>query len=63
MAITFSCGQIGKLLEEHLTGEELERIWPLYAESWASPSMRCRMWESEDEEIPLRFHLNIDMKV
>ncbi|OYD09665.1 hypothetical protein [Paludifilum halophilum] len=51
-------------LTMHFTGEELERIRQyLQAESWASPSSRWRRWSEQPEEIPLRFHLDIDMKV
>ncbi|SFS61335.1 hypothetical protein [Marininema halotolerans] len=51
-------------LESHFSGEELEQILQrLHAESWASPSERRQWWSSESMEIPLRFHLELDMEV
>jgi hypothetical protein len=55
---------IYELLQTHLTQEELQRVESfIHAESWASPSARQRDWFQKEEEIPLRYHLEIDMKV
>ncbi|SEN29640.1 hypothetical protein [Lihuaxuella thermophila] len=55
---------IYELLQAHLTQEELKRVESfIHAESWASPSARQRDWFLKEEDIPLRFHLEIDMKV
>jgi hypothetical protein len=55
---------IWEWLQVHLSQEELEKVEPfLRAESWASPSARRRGWQREPEEIPLRFRLEIDLKV
>ncbi|MFC4078037.1 hypothetical protein [Salinithrix halophila] len=64
MDTTSSPGWLRDRLENHFTGEELERIQGyLQAETWASPSSRRHRWSDETLEIPLRFHLDIDMKV
>jgi len=61
---SLSPGWLVGTLETHLSGEEMEKIRPfLHTESWASPSRRNRLFEVEDEEIPLRFRLNIELKV
>ena len=61
---SLSPGWLVGTLETHQSGEEMEKIRPfLHTESWASPSRRNRLLEVEDEEIPLRFRLNIELKV
>lgn len=63
MTASPSPGWLVGTLESHLSGEELEKIRPyLRTESWASPSLRLRLFQAEDE-IPLRFRLNIELKV
>ncbi|QKG84381.1 hypothetical protein GXN76_07750 [Kroppenstedtia pulmonis] len=48
-------------LQFHFTGEELRQIQAnLQAELWMSPAFRKSRQQSEN--IPLRFHLDIDMK-
>jgi hypothetical protein len=55
---------IYELLQTHLSQAELKQVESfIHAESWASPSARQRDWLHQEEEIPLRFHLEIDMKV
>ncbi|MFS8514687.1 MAG: hypothetical protein LOD87_13360 [Planifilum fulgidum] len=64
MTASLSPGWLVDALETQLSGEELEKIRPfLHTDSWASPSRRNRMLEVEDDEIPLRFRLNIELKV
>ncbi len=59
-----SPGWIYELLQAHLSQEELEQVESfIHAESWASPSARQRDWFQTEEEIPLRYRLEIDMKV
>jgi hypothetical protein len=53
-----------EMLKTHLSEEELKQLAPfIHAEIWASPSAQKRDWLQEDVEIPLRFHLDIDMKI
>ncbi|MBA4495146.1 hypothetical protein ACFO25_10150 [Paenactinomyces guangxiensis] len=64
MSFSPSPGWIYDLLQAHLTQEELKQVESfIYAESWASPSARQRDWFNQEEELPLRFRLEIDMKV
>lgn len=50
------------LLETHLSEVQLDQVESfIHAESWASPAARHRNW-NEDEEPPLRFHLDIDVQ-
>jgi hypothetical protein len=59
-----SSSWIYHLLQVHLSQAELKQVEPfLRAESWTSPSVLTRDWLQQEEEIPLRFCLNIDMKV
>ena len=52
------------LLQVHLSPDELEQVNTfLHTETWASPSALQRNWCSQGEELPLRFHLDIDLKV
>lgn len=63
MAPTFSHEEIHQILKAHLNSDELGYPWHYpYAESWVSPGVGKRIWESKDEELPLRFHLKIDMQ-
>jgi hypothetical protein len=65
VAASLSPGWLVDALESHLSGEEMEKIRPfLSTESWASPSRRTRLLHvEEEEEIPLRFRVNIELKV
>lgn len=64
MTTSLSPGWLVGALETHLSGEEMEKIRSfLHTESWASPSQRKHLLELEKEEIPLRFRLNIELKV
>ncbi|MFD1394993.1 hypothetical protein ACFQ49_00575 [Kroppenstedtia eburnea] len=58
-------GWICDCLQHQVTGEELEKIQAcMQAESWASPAFRRRNGSVEEESgIPLRFHLEIDLKM
>lgn len=52
------------LLQVHLSPDELQQANTfLHAETWASPSALQRNWCDQREDLPLRFHLEIDMKV
>jgi hypothetical protein len=63
MTASLSSGWILEVLKSHLSDEEWDRIQTvMHAESWASPSARKRRWRTEEEEIPLRFTLDIDVK-
>lgn len=58
-----SSNWIHQLLQAHLSEEEYLKLKPqLDTETWASPSAQKRMW-STSEELPLRFHLEIDIQV
>lgn len=52
-------------LQQQVSSEDLERIQAyMQAETWASPTLR--RWNGaheEESDIPLRFHLDIDLKV
>ncbi|MGF7087299.1 hypothetical protein JOD24_001135 [Kroppenstedtia sanguinis] len=52
-------------MQHQVSGEELEKIQAyMQAESWASPAFRRRNGSVEEESrIPLRFHLEIDLKM
>lgn len=64
MLSSSSPGWIYELLKAHLSQEEFMQVESfLHAESWASPSARQRDWFHQEEEIPLRFKLDIDIKV
>ncbi|SFJ69154.1 hypothetical protein [Thermoflavimicrobium dichotomicum] len=55
---------IQELLQTHFSAEELQRVEPLiHTESWVSPSARYRQWFPMEEELPIRFHVGIDIKV
>lgn len=58
-------GWICDCLQHQVSGEELEKIQAyMQAESWASPAFRRRNGSVEEESrIPLRFHLEIDLKM
>ncbi|PTX59947.1 hypothetical protein C8P63_11092 [Melghirimyces profundicolus] len=63
MDATLSTRWICDELAPHFSGEEWNRIQTyLHAESWASPSSRKWWFEDPPLEIPLRFHLDIDMQ-
>lgn len=52
------------LLQAHCSSEELDQVKNyLHAETWASPSALQRNWLEHQDDIPLRFHLEIDMEV
>ncbi|PRZ12836.1 hypothetical protein CLV36_11150 [Laceyella sediminis] len=52
-----------ELLQTHLSQEELEKISSfLHTETWISPSAHRRLWNDPVPDIPLRFHLDIDIK-
>lgn len=51
-------------LQQRLSEAELKQVEPfLHAESWAAPSARQRDWLHLGEELPLRFRLDVDMKI
>lgn len=54
---------ISQLLQDHLPEDTLKEMEPWVKESWAAPSALRRDWLEMKEEIPLRFQLNIDVKV
>ncbi|MGA9174512.1 MAG: hypothetical protein WBZ33_11125 [Thermoactinomyces sp.] len=57
-------GWVLEFLKTHLSEEELGQLSPfIHAETWASPSAQKRYWPQENADIPLRFHLEIDMKI
>jgi hypothetical protein len=59
-----SPGWIYELLQTHCSEEQIQQVKSfIYAESWVSPAARHRDWFDSTEELPLRFHLGIDMKV
>jgi hypothetical protein len=63
MTASLSSGWMLEVLRSHLSDEEWDRIQSvLNAESWASPSARKRRWRTEEEEISLRFTLDIDVE-
>lgn len=52
------------LLSTHLPQDSIKKVESfIHAESWASPSARNRDLLLQKEELPLRFHLDIDVKV
>lgn len=49
-------------LQEFFPAEELEAIQPLLqVEAWASPSARRKRVTNEATDIPLRYHLEIEL--
>lgn len=63
MDTSLSSRWIHDQLEHHFSDEEMERIRAyMRSESWASPTSR-KMWNGESPvQIPLRFHLDVDLK-
>lgn len=56
-------GWILNEIESLLTKEEREQIAAfLYAETWTSPAAQKREWQDTDTDIPLRYHLQIDIE-
>ncbi|PTM58769.1 hypothetical protein [Desmospora activa] len=55
----------GRILEEldgHFPAEELEAIRTLLqVEAWASPSSRWKRKTEDSSDIPLRYHLEIEL--
>jgi hypothetical protein len=53
-----------KELQNRLTEEEWKQLSTfLPAETWASPAAQKREWQERNTDIPLRFHLDIDMEI
>ena len=52
-------------LQNRLTEEEWKQLSTfLPAETWASPAKQKREWKKTNKtDIPLRFHLEIDMEI
>ncbi|GGA38459.1 hypothetical protein GCM10007416_09210 [Kroppenstedtia guangzhouensis] len=65
MEASLPSGWIRDCLQHQVSGEELEKIQAyMQAESWASPAFRrWRASVEEESRIPLRFHLEIDLKM
>lgn len=56
-------GWILNEIESQLTEEEWEQVAAfLHAETWTSPAARKREWQDTDTDIPLRYHLQIDIE-
>ncbi|MGA8942477.1 MAG: hypothetical protein WB502_07130 [Thermoactinomyces sp.] len=56
-------GWILSALQSQLNEEEWEMVAPfLHAETWTSPAARQREWQETDMDIPLRYHLQIDIE-
>lgn len=59
-----SPGWLDQLLLTHLPQDDFQKLKTfIYAESWASPSARNRDLFLSKEELPLRFNLDIDVKI
>lgn len=56
---------IHQLLQAHLSEDDYQKLKPqIDSEAWASPAARHRMWSSASEEhLPLRYHLDIDIRM
>lgn len=64
MSSSFTANGIYDQLKAHLSPQQLKQAETfLYAEYWLSPSACSRYWNCAGEDIPLRFHLDIDVNV
>ncbi|SMO43425.1 hypothetical protein [Melghirimyces algeriensis] len=66
MGISFSSGWdlIQYELQQHFSDEEMEKIQAyMQSESWISPTCRNRWCQRSPLEMPLRFHLDVDLKM
>ncbi|RAL20845.1 hypothetical protein [Thermoflavimicrobium daqui] len=55
---------IEELIKLHCSTDELKQMNSfLHTESWVAPASRQRDWFPTNEELPIRFHVGINMKV